>query len=102
MKAFTRLKRFGAIVLSIYHTCNCGCKSVKIDLLGARAKSFKEMVDIVLRTNEQAKKHGCYVMSESSRVNLADHADHTNDLGTMGIAFDESVVVMLDHFVTVP
>jgi len=66
----------------------------------AREPSLPEMVDIVLgllRKNEQAKKHGYFIMIEGSRV---DHAGHSNDPGTMAkeaIAFDESVAVVLDH-----
>ncbi|KAF1775796.1 Alkaline phosphatase, active site [Phytophthora cactorum] len=51
---------------------------------------------------EQAKKHGYFVMIEGSRV---DHAGHSNDPGTMAkeaIAFDESVAVVLDHVEQTP
>ncbi|GMF65830.1 unnamed protein product [Phytophthora lilii] len=51
----------------------------------------------LLRKNEQAKKHGYFIMIEGSRV---DHAGHSNDPGTMAkeaIAFDESVAVVLNH-----
>ncbi|KAF1793942.1 hypothetical protein PC129_g17910 [Phytophthora cactorum] len=71
----------------------------------AREPSLPEMVDIVLsllRKNEQAKKHGYFVMIEGSRV---DHAGHSNDPGTMAkeaIAFDESVAVVLDHVEQTP
>ncbi|KAG6623326.1 Alkaline phosphatase [Phytophthora cinnamomi] len=66
----------------------------------AREPSLPEMVDIVLsilRNNEQAKKHGSFIMIEGSRV---DHAGHSNDPGTMAkeaIAFDETVAVVLNH-----
>ncbi|EGZ27665.1 hypothetical protein PHYSODRAFT_475742 [Phytophthora sojae] len=66
----------------------------------AREPSLPEMVEIVLsllRKNEQAKKHGYFVMIEGSRV---DHAGHSNDPGTMAkeaIAFDETVAVVLNH-----
>ncbi|GMF42161.1 unnamed protein product [Phytophthora lilii] len=66
----------------------------------AREPSLPEMVDIVLgllRKNEQAKKHGYFIMIEGSRV---DHAGHSNDPGTMAkeaIAFDETVAVVLNH-----
>ncbi|RLN89425.1 hypothetical protein BBJ28_00001212 [Nothophytophthora sp. Chile5] len=66
----------------------------------AREPSLPEMVDIILgllRTNEQAKKHGYFLMIEGSRV---DHAGHSNDPGTMAkeaITFDESFAVVLDH-----
>ncbi|EGZ27666.1 hypothetical protein PHYSODRAFT_476501 [Phytophthora sojae] len=66
----------------------------------SREPSLPEMVDIVLsllRKNEQAKKHGYFVMIEGSRV---DHAGHSNDPGTMAkeaIAFDESVAVVINH-----
>ncbi|KAE8968321.1 hypothetical protein PR003_g27762 [Phytophthora rubi] len=65
-----------------------------------REPSLPEMVETVLsllRNNEQAKKHGYFVMIEGSRV---DHAGHSNDPGTMAkeaIAFDESVAVVLNH-----
>ncbi|KAE8880295.1 hypothetical protein PF005_g29675 [Phytophthora fragariae] len=65
-----------------------------------REPSLPEMVEIVLgllRKNEQAKKHGYFVMIEGSRV---DHAGHSNDPGTMAkeaIAFDETVAVVLNH-----
>ncbi|OWZ01457.1 Alkaline phosphatase [Phytophthora megakarya] len=71
----------------------------------AREPSLPEMVDIVLdllRKNEQAKKHGYFVMIEGSRV---DHAGHSNDPGTMAkeaIAFDEAVAVVLDHVEQTP
>ncbi|EEY68010.1 alkaline phosphatase, putative [Phytophthora infestans T30-4] len=71
----------------------------------AREPSLPEMVDIVLsllRKNEQAKKHGYFVMIEGSRV---DHAGHSNDPGTMAkeaIAFDETVAVVLDHVEQAP
>ncbi|KAG1699769.1 hypothetical protein DVH05_012662 [Phytophthora capsici] len=71
----------------------------------AREPSLPEMVDIVLgllRKNEQAKKHGYFIMIEGSRV---DHAGHSNDPGTMAkeaIAFDESVAVVLDHVEQTP
>ncbi|KAG1699768.1 hypothetical protein DVH05_012661 [Phytophthora capsici] len=71
----------------------------------ARQPSLPEMVDIILsllRKNEQAKKHGYFVMIEGSRV---DHAGHSNDPGTMAkeaIAFDESVAVVLDHVEQTP
>ncbi|KUF83682.1 hypothetical protein AM588_10000577 [Phytophthora nicotianae] len=70
-----------------------------------REPSLPEMVDIVLgllRKNEQAKKHGYFVMIEGSRV---DHAGHSNDPGTMAkeaIAFDETVAVVLDHVEQTP
>ncbi|KAF1775783.1 Alkaline phosphatase, active site [Phytophthora cactorum] len=71
----------------------------------AREPSLPEMVDIVLsllRKNEQAKKHGYFVMIEGSRV---DHAGHSNDPGTMAkeaIAFDETVAVVVDHVEQTP
>ncbi|KAL4152602.1 hypothetical protein PRNP1_009530 [Phytophthora ramorum] len=71
----------------------------------AREPSLPEMVDIVLsllRKNEQAKKHGYFIMIEGSRV---DHAGHSNDPGTMAkeaIAFDETVAVVLDHVEQTP
>ncbi|CAI5733718.1 unnamed protein product [Hyaloperonospora brassicae] len=66
----------------------------------AREPSLPEMTEIILsllRNNEQAKKHGYFVMIEGSRV---DHAGHLHDPGTMAkdaIAFDESVAVVLEH-----
>ncbi|KAJ8578780.1 hypothetical protein ON010_g424 [Phytophthora cinnamomi] len=66
----------------------------------AREPSLPEMVEIVLgllRKNEQAKKHGSFIMIEGSRV---DHAGHSNDPGTMAkeaIAFDGTVAVVLNH-----
>ncbi|KAE9195979.1 hypothetical protein PF002_g23172 [Phytophthora fragariae] len=71
----------------------------------AREPSLPEMVDVVLsllRKNEQAKKHGYFVMIEGSRV---DHAGHSNDPGTLAkeaIAFDEAVGVVLDHVEQTP
>ncbi|KAL3673986.1 hypothetical protein V7S43_001671 [Phytophthora oleae] len=71
----------------------------------ARQPSLPEMVDIVLgllRKNEQAKKHGYFIMIEGSRV---DHAGHSNDPGTMAkeaIAFDETVAVVVDHVEQTP
>ncbi|KAG6611729.1 Alkaline phosphatase [Phytophthora cinnamomi] len=71
----------------------------------AREPSLPEMVDIVLsllRKNEQAKKHGYFMMIEGSRV---DHAGHSNDPGTLAkeaIAFDETVAVVLDHMEQTP
>ncbi|GMF11463.1 unnamed protein product [Phytophthora lilii] len=65
-----------------------------------REPSMPEMVDVVLsllRKNEQARKNGCFVMIEGSRIDLAGHL---NDPGTMAkdaIAFDEAVAVVLDH-----
>ncbi|RLN54436.1 hypothetical protein BBP00_00008938 [Phytophthora kernoviae] len=66
----------------------------------AREPSLPEMVDVVLdllRKNEQAKKHGYFLMIEGSRV---DHAGHSNDPGSMAkeaITFDETFAVVLDH-----
>ncbi|TDH64934.1 hypothetical protein CCR75_009806 [Bremia lactucae] len=71
----------------------------------AREPSLPEMVDIVLallRKNEQAKKHGYFIMIEGSRI---DHAGHANDPGTMAkeaIAFDESVAIVLHHVEQTP
>ncbi|KAG7393987.1 vacuolar alkaline phosphatase [Phytophthora boehmeriae] len=66
----------------------------------AREPSLPEMVDVVLsllRKNEQAKKHGYFLMIEGSRIDLAGHS---NDPGTMAkeaITFDESFAVVLNH-----